>query len=250
MEDENIQTQPAHSKIHTWIIVLLGWIIVLSLVTIGVVLSKNPTTGMNASELANACQNAVVTGITQQTDTIADSCLSALEEGKSKSGQEPEQVQASSIMAGFDYPYDWTAFMLNTTHNDQERFTLFLDPDFVYICDDCDGPNTPIVVHTETKDPNIITQYGSYGEYWKNIYTSDSLYTNITISSKIISNGTIYTITGRSDGLGGPANFEKIAFEGSQRVVTVYHSVADDATETYQDEWTVVKDSLNFSLVE
>lgn len=249
MENEGATTQPTHSKIHTWIIVLLGWIVILSLVTLGVTIAKNGDTGTSTSELANACQNAIVSGIMQQGDTIAESCLSALEEGKAQGETESEQVQASSIMAGFVYPFDWTAIMLDTSINDQERFTLFLDPTYIYLCDDCDGPNVPIVLHAETKDPNVIAQHGSYAKHWEALY-SDALYSNITITNKALPNGTVYTITGRTDGLGGPANFEKIAFEGSQRVATAYYSVADDETNDYEDAWSTVKNSLDFSLID
>ncbi|MCR4312468.1 MAG: hypothetical protein NUV56_04250 [Candidatus Uhrbacteria bacterium] len=243
---------PTHSKIHTWIIILLTWIAVLSLATLAMLIAKNGKKSATADELATACQNAVVSGIMQNTDELADTCLTALNEGKAEGETEPESVQPTSSMAGFDYPYDWTAFMLDTSNADRLQFTLFLDPGFVSVCDGCDGPNVPIVAHSEVKDPAVITAHTSYGNYWKKIYSeagAGNTLTNVSVSEETTSNGTMYTFTGRSDGMWGPSDFETIYFEGTKSVATISYSVPDDGEE-HDDAWELIKNSLDFSLIE
>lgn len=239
-------TQP-HSKIHTWIIVLLGWIVVLSLATLVLTFGKND--GASADDVSTACQDAVNSSIVENATAIADSCLAALEEGKPEGNDEPESVSASSTMVGFEYPSDWTAAMRDTTYESRQSFTTHLDPGFIFFCDGCDGPMVPITIRTEAKDPAVAANFGSYKGYWQQIYAESTSYPSVTNSETVMSNGTLYTFSGRANGLGGPADFEALHFEGATWVATVFFDEFDDGDE-YDDAWELVKNSLDFSLIQ
>lgn len=254
MDEMTPQPMPAvtHSKIHTWIIILLSWLIVLVMAAIGILIVRDGKT--DSSEIAAACQNATINGVNQGLDTIADACLAALDEGKAQEpteapSKETEKVSASATVPGLSYPADWTAFMMDVTYENRSAFMLFLDPEFVFVCEGCDGPQVPITIRTEVKDPVVAQDYGSYKQYFTKIYSQVDGYSNVTSSEKTLTNGTSMTYSGRSNGLGGPSDFETIYFEGATWIVSVNFSETDDGPE-YDDVWNALKASLDFSLIQ
>lgn len=247
MEPTAFNANTPHSKVHIWIVMLLAWLIVLAMATIGILVVDDDKT--DPEELAAACQNAITNGVSAQLDDISDACLAALDDGKAeKDADETEKVSASATTVGFEYPADWTAVMRDTTHNALQSFMTHLDPGFIFFCDGCDGPMVPITIRAEVKDSALLEQYGSYKAYYQALYAEET-YSGMTSSEQALANGTMYTYAGRANGLGGPSDVESIHFEGATWVVSVYFDETDDGAE-YDDAWKIVKESLDFSLIE
>ena len=64
------------SKVHMWILLLLGWTAVFSLIAVGLLLTRSTDTGLSTTELSAACQNGTINGITTNLTRISDACQS------------------------------------------------------------------------------------------------------------------------------------------------------------------------------
>lgn len=77
MDNINAVSGAQPSKVHMWILILLGWTAVFSLLSVGLLLTKNTDPGLSTTELSAACQNGVLNGITTNLTRISEACSDA-----------------------------------------------------------------------------------------------------------------------------------------------------------------------------
>ncbi len=86
-------THTPTSKVHTWMLILLTWIAVFSIVIVGILLTKSSSNGLSSSEMAAACQNGTINGITTNLTRISEAC----QDVPTESATIPIQIASSLI---------------------------------------------------------------------------------------------------------------------------------------------------------
>lgn len=246
---------PQHGKAHVWILVLLVWVVALSLVTIGLLVTRGKNAA-DAEELAVACQNGTTNAVNSSLDRLADACASA-EPGKSGSDEESTEddvlfhsyngANGNNMLPTLSYPYGWSATLYDGTNPE-----FVAQPSYFFDCEGCGGFDTSSRLFITTKpvaEADEMDTAKIQANFVEASKTEDYEATNITVSAKALTNGTAVYIDGHEvvqAAGGGDYDFHEIRFKTSNTYVKV---VFVDTSENLDEEWELIKNSLDFSKV-
>lgn len=262
MDAMNTQTPDMNhtptSKVHTWMLILLTWIAVFSIVIVGILLTKGSGNTLSASDLAAACQNGTINGITTNLTRISEACLTA------NTVDDPAPVvQTGTVWDGKDgdgylpslvLPQGWTGsvFMNNAHAADLPYYgSFYATKGISFDCNECGGVGAPAEFNitstivdagtTAMMDTNLIkAAYAKEGDMWS----------KIMVSTSNLPNGVLVSIDGSLDNPGGVVahggTFHILRFKTATTFVEVTFYEDQGASSA---EWSFVKKSLDFSLI-
>lgn len=102
-----------------WMLILLGWTAVFSLIAVGLLLTKG-STSISSSDISLACQNGTLNGITTNLTRISDACQVVA------TSDEPAKLilPGTEFYPGFTLPADWQVAGDWTKDNDQSSYSV------------------------------------------------------------------------------------------------------------------------------
>lgn len=260
MDPMNTSPQPSDmmhtptSKVHTWMLILLTWIAVLSLVAVALLLTKSSSNGLSTSEVAAACQNGTINGITTNLTRISEACEDEKDPdvtSASPSGASFDGTLSEGALPGLVLPANWTASW-NVGPFSEGLLAEFHAVKGVYrTCDACGGLDNPpefrmttwVAGKSELMNPEDVKAY-----YVEKSKADDTEYTNISVTSTAVSGGTLVSIDGtRSIQAAGARNgdFHILKFVNA----TKYVELTFDEYGASNAEWLTLKNSLDWSSV-
>lgn len=242
------------SKVHTWMLILLTWIAVLSLVAVALLLTKNSSNGLSSSEIAAACQNGTINGITTNLTRISEACADEKDLGAastSPTGASFDGTSSEGTLPGLTLPANWTASW-NVGPFSEGLLAEFHAVKGIYqTCDACGGLNNPpefrmttwVAAKSELMNPEDVKAY-----YIEQSKADDAEYTNISVTSTAVSGGTLVSIDGTRNIQAAGArngNFHILKFVNA----TKYIEIIFDEYGASNEEWLTVKNSIDWSSV-
>lgn len=224
------------SKVHTWMLILLGWTAVFSLLSVGLLLTKSTDSGLSTTELSAACQNGVLNGITTNLTRISEACQ-----------DEPEttpntiSIQGTEFYPGFIALNGWHISGA-MTNNDTYTISMSDKPNITYYFG-TDAPSaTKITIKTEpmpaTVNPDTQTSFVA-------AQFPDTGFENISTTVETLTDGTLYTT--EADQLyeiGGDIHQTTLHFFSSTKLVTIIYENTASAVD-----WSTFTDSLDWSTI-
>mgnify|MGYP001596250023 FL=1 len=205
MDEQPINSAPVTqvSKVHVWMIILLVWVAVLSLIAVGLMLTKGSGTSITQSEIATACQNGTVNGITTNLTRIADACQAAQEAKKSPStpattGVAYDAVDAQGHLPKLTLPAGWTgSVFINNSHEASRPYyaSFHATKGISFDCNECGGVSAP-AEFTVTSDALAKAKSMDIAAIQAEYAKSPTQYTNISVSSESVTGGTLVRIDG------------------------------------------------------
>src|SRR3989338_1692975 len=141
-------THAPMSKTHTWMLILLTWIAVLSLVAVALLLTKSSSNGLSSSEMAAACQNGTVNGITTNLTRISEACQTEPATPVSTTAATGTPFRSSDTKTALPellLPSGWTASVFeNNAHEATRPFaSFFATKGISFDCNECGGVISP-----------------------------------------------------------------------------------------------------------
>lgn len=223
------------SKVHMWMLVLLAWTAVFSLIAVGLLLTRNPNSGLSTSELSAACQNGTINGITTNLTRIAEACSTA------------EPVDTSDITIkgterypGFISPTGW--HVAGSWNNSIYTIAMNNEPMIIHVFDS-EGTNLEKISISTTELP---AGAGSDSSAYVASLFSDSRFSEKSTTSQTLTNGTLYTTTLKElieiDMGDHPQTI--LHFFTPTRLITVNYKIG-----TADAAWATIEDSLDWSTV-
>jgi hypothetical protein len=229
-------TQP--SKVHMWILILLGWTAVFSLLSVGLLLTKNTDPGLSTTELSAACQNGVLNGITTNLTRISEACSASEPDPAAMSYD--VTVKGTEYYPGFIAPAGW--HVSGTMNADTYSISMGDRPLIVYYFDS-DAPSETKIQMVSIPTPNTVTP-DTQAAYVATLFPADG-FENVTTTSQTLTNGTLYTT--EADQLyemGSDVHQTALHYFSSAKLVTIiYNNTADE------DDWTMIKESIDWSAI-
>ncbi len=229
-------TQAPQSKVHTWMLILLTWIAVFSIVIVGILLTRNSSSNLSSSEIAAACQNGTTSGIASSLTKISEAC-----------NADSATAAATTTMAiegapTFSYPVGWQ-FAVNKNLVGGKH-TIIMN-----------GNSGPIVTGTDTEGPFVpfYLLAGTKTDLPMNEFPKDGTVTNGPTTVKILSNGTLTTTTtttttGAMNDFTGELE-EFIFFVGQTQAVKITLPDPSIQSEAQKADLAVIINSLDFSSI-
>jgi len=223
------------SKVHVWMLVLLVWTAVFSLIAVGLLLTRNPNSGLSTSELSAACQNGTINGITTNLTRIAEACATA------------EPVDTSNITIkgterypGFIAPTGW--HVAGSWNNSIYTIAMNDEPMIIHVFDS-EGTNLEKISISTAELP---TGAGSDSSAYVASLFSDSRFSEKSTTSQTLTNGTLYTTTLK----------ERIEIDMGDHPQTILHFFTPTRlitinykNGTADSAWATIEDSLDWSTV-
>lgn len=231
-------THAPTSKVHTWMLILLTWIAVLSLVAVALLLTKNSSNGLSSSEMAAACQNGTMNGITTNLTRISEACQTQPEETMTTKNV---IIKGTELYPGFIAPESWH---VSGAMSNNDTYTILMSdkPNIVYFFGSDAPSETKVTIKTEpipasitssTQAAYVATQFPATG------------FENISTTPKALTAGTLYTT--EADALyeiGGDVHLTVLHFITGTKVVTIIYD--NTAVKT---DWEIILNSLDFSSI-
>lgn len=261
--DEMNSATPDHvppSKVHTWMLILLSWIAIFSLVSVGLLLTKASSSGLSATDITAACQNGSINALTTNLTRISDACNTVPTDATKKdttttvatvSGASLDGKKTDGKLPSLTLPINWSGAWNLGVFNEGILATFSATKGIYETCNECGGMPAPtrfslttmLVTKAELMDVDKIK--ASYIEKSK---PDDAEYTNIVVSSSPVAGGTLVAIDGTASeqaagGLNGP--FHILRFTNASKYIELTFNEVG-ATNT---EWLTVKNSLDWSTV-
>ncbi|MEK7633059.1 MAG: hypothetical protein AAB473_04705 [Patescibacteria group bacterium] len=255
--DDMTQTPP--SKVHTWMLILLTWIAVFSIVIVGILLTRNSSNGLSSSEMAAACQNGTINGITTNLTRISEAC-----------NAEPVTASANTTkgipFSGNDYlpsltlPINWTGSGFENNAKDPVRpRATFAGTTGIYMnCNECGGVGFPsqfsmagdVIANLGIVETAVAPRYplGSTDESTiKANLAKITGVSNVTVTSTAKGTGTLVTVKGSFDPGGidaysGP--FTLLQYRTQTNVVELLRQ-----SNVTDSEWETMLSSINWASV-
>lgn len=234
METPVLQTP---SKTHTWILVLLVWVIALLLFVAGYMIYRD-----QSNEGLDVATEGAQTSCSEE---IADA-IKAYQDGK---GDEATAAPACpttdsyaiGIGPSFDYPITWEVFAQAIEGRSATIIRLSEEP--LWLCEGCDGPGNPIDIEVYGN-----TTEQSLDAYVASRYSVGNGYVSTTKGTTTINGASVLRVKGQYNGMwSGP--FEDIVYVTDTTIVVA--SMLNSEGDTSIDAaWEVVKNSLDFSEME
>lgn len=216
----------AQSKLSTWIVVLLGWVIVLLMFGIGYMVYTNkqpaPETEMSATALASACADVVQQALDAQPVVEPVTCPT-------------KETYDGYGDVTFDYPIDWEVFAQSI---ETAKITIIrLSEDPLWLCDGCDGPGNALgITIAENTGAKVLDTVVAEK------YTTANGYTNVTKTPSTFGGKTAMVVKADFSGLGS-GKVEEILYVTPTKIITAWnHNFENDAA--VEEAWTMLKVSL------
>lgn len=230
--------QPVN-KIHMWMLILLGWTAVFSLIAVGLLLTKG-STSISSSDISLACQNGTLNGITTNLTRISDACNTETEGTPAPAAT--ISVKGTEFYPGFSVPASWNIFGDWTNAGSQTSYTVLLsDQPMIITSFGSDQPFPTKIQLTTAPVPSDVPA-DKQSAYIASQFT-DTSYSNTATTSKSIANGTLYTTTTtHTSELRGAETKTVLHFFGKTMFTDITYTVgsADSA-------WTAFVGSLDWS---
>lgn len=245
-------TTPA-SKIHIWILILLVWTAVFAMIAVGLILTKSSAPSISQSSIALACQNGAMNGITTNLTRISDACLpSGDDQSESVSGPTYDAADSRGYLPKVVLPLHWSG---NVFMNFAKDVTLpyarfHATKGIAFGCNECGGVSAPAEFTVTGND--LLPAHSALMDVAKlqSDYAANAAqYTQITVTSESVSNGTLVHIDGifTPDGVVAHAGqFHILRFANTTKFVELTFYEDHGATNA---EWELVKASLDWSTV-
>lgn len=243
MNDDQLpldQTQPT-SKIHTWIIILLVWTAVFSLISVGLLVTKPSSSSLSQSDITSACQNGTINAITTNLTRIADACVTG-QEGKKDTTPIVAMVKSDGIYPSFSYPVGWH---IVGTPMETNGYAIKMRDEPLLECDGCDGINIPIRIYILDKVKMLAGKTPE--DYVKAQYADATFYSNAKITSASVAGGTLFTVTVDVKDMISTPTIDELFFFGPTKIAEVSHQIESDPAKIAG--WEIVKNSIDWSTV-
>lgn len=263
MDAMNTQTPDMNhaptSKVHTWMLILLTWIAVFSIVIVGILLTKGSGNTLSATDLAAACQNGTINGITTNLTRISEACnaeptttATTVSKGLSFSGND--------YLPSLTMPINWTGSGFENNAKDPARpRATFAGTTGIYIdCNECGGVGFPsqfsmagdVIANLGIVETTVAPRYplGSTDEATiKTNLAKVAGVSNVTVTSAAKGTGTLVTVTGSFDPGGidaysGP--FTILQYHTQTNVVELLRQ-----SNVTDSEWEAMLSSINWTIV-
>lgn len=238
------------SKVHIWILALLAWTAVFSLIAVGLLVARESNDGLSETEMSSACQNGVLNGITTNLTRISEACVDGITQPEEEiQNLSFDAVSSNGTLPSLSIPLHWTASWSLGLFSDKKLAEFRAVKGIYETCTECGGLDNPPTFtikslpasEADAMDPETIKN-----AYIESSKADDVEYTNIVVASYILKNGTLILIDGVED----------IQAAGARN--GVFHIMRFLTTNTYveldfhehgatSNEWLTVKDSLDWS---
>jgi hypothetical protein len=232
---DQLQATPPHSRLHGVIIGLLFVILLGTLAVVGLLVTQPKPQAVGVD--AEACEKYVVAA----EEESENACEQLREQDReARIGN----VAAHEGIVGFDYPPGWS---VTTTTSPAERVTwrASLVPGYFTLCNECDGPFVDISMQVGSMTDPAVVSAATFHDYLLTIYTASNGFSDVEIT-RATDSGKRYTVTGKLTGL-YDGTFETIYHEGTNLWASAFYLDRDAAETATNEDWELVKGSLNFS---
>lgn len=250
---QDIQHTPP-SKVHVWMLILLTWIAVFSLIIVGLLLTKT-SNSPSIADIASACQNGSINAITTNLTRISDACDVAPTNITSSPvlGASLDGTKTKGTLPSLTLPITWSgAWNTGVFIFNESILATFEATKGVYeVCNECGGIPNParLSIATLTKEKAALMDVEKIkADYAERSKADDAEYTNLNVTSSSVSGGTLVSIDGTaSEQAAGGLNgvFHILRFTNA----TKYVELTFDEVGATNAEWLVVKNSLDWSTV-
>jgi hypothetical protein len=224
------------SKVHMWILILLGWTAVFSLLSVGLLLTKSTDSGLSDTELSAACQNGVLNGITTNLTRISEACS----ESEPATISYDVTINGTEYYPGFIAPAGW--HVSGTMNADTYSISMGDRPLIVYSFHS-DAPSETKIQLVSIPTPSTVTP-NTQAAFVATLFPAHE-FENVTTTSQTLPNGTLYTT--EADQLyeiGSDVHQTTLHYFSSTKLVTMtYDNTADE------DDWTMIKESIDWSTI-
>ena len=225
-----------------WMLILLGWTAVFSLIAVGLLLTKG-STSISSSDISLACQNGTLNGITTNLTRISDACNTETEGNTAPAAT--ISVKGTEFYPGFSLPTSWNTFGDWTNSGNQTSYTVRLsDQPMIIRTFGSDEPSATKIVMTTAPIPSDVSA-DKQTAYISSLFT-DKSYSNTATTSKSLANGTLYTTTmTHTSDLRGAETQTVLHFFGKTMFTTITYTAgsADSVWGTFVGslDWSSIK---------
>lgn len=253
-------------KVHTWMLILLVWIAVFSLISVGLLLTKSSSSSsLSNSDITSACQDGTINAITTNLTRIADACEAGKGEKKDTTIATPvttnigfiyDASDAGGYLPKVSLPSGWSSkvfWNVGGDDKDQPVTNLSATKGTFYECSGCSSDrgvtlfsivSSKLTGGTPMMDPEKIK-----ADYAEKSKAEDTKYTNIVVTSSSVAGGTLISIDGEQEiqaagNVNGP--FHILRFANTTKVIGLEFNESNGATNA---DWLIIKDSLDWSTV-
>ena len=199
---------------------------------------------LTTQDIASICGGQVQTAVMNGVQTVTESCNQPEDEPTPPTGT--VTVPASEGTVGFDYPLGWSVMITGDKLND--TWNVQATEGYFNTCAACEGNATEVRMYRSPKASNQdFVAAGSIETYLTNNYLEYPNYSNVTMTAATLGEGILYKLTGSarpSPALSGP--FEILIFESPNYLTEIVFNDSD-TTQTDNEAWQIIKDSLDFS---
>ena len=226
-------TSDSPSKVHMWILILLGWTAVFSLLSVGLLLTKSSDSGLSTTELSAACQNGVLNGITTNLTRISEACSDA-----ELIPTAPITVEMSVEGAPtFSYPLGWHFSIYNDLGDNKTTITIRGSADPIISGTNIRSPFSPFVLVAGHKVDLPMAEFPNSAE------------TKGNVTVTVLENGTLTTVTNVINDITGELE-EFIYFVGQTDAVKI--TLQDSSKRSVQQnaDIAIIINSLDFSEIQ
>lgn len=257
MDGTNPVPNAQPSKVHMWILILLGWTAVFSLLSVGLLLTKNFDSGLSSTELSAACQNGVLNGITTNLTRISEACSVKDDTVESEGTLYP----GSDVwLPPFTLPEDWSGYVfMNYAKDATKPYASFIGTKGVYTnCNDCGGVGFPThfwiagdtlanLSRVEAFVSPEFTLGSTDATAIEVAFTNNPSLSNVDVTSSSVGNGTLIEVSGTYDPGGISAYAGSFHILQFSNATTVVELLSMDFSSG--DDYTTIKDSLDWSTI-
>lgn len=226
-----------------WMLILLGWTAVFSLIAVGLLLTKG-STSISSSDISLACQNGTLNGITTNLTRISDACQTDDTDGTATSPT-TLSVTGTEFYPGFSVPTGWHIVGDWTNSGSQSSYTVSLsDRPMIISTFGSDEPSATKISLTTTTIPSDVP--ADKQSAYVALQFADKKYSDTTTTSKVLANGTLYTTTTTlTTELRGAEKQTVLHFFGKTMFTAIAYTTgsADSAWTTFANslEWSSIK---------
>lgn len=248
------------SKVHTWIIILLVWTAVFSLISVGLLLTKSSSSSLSQSDITSACQDGTINALTTNLTRISDACTAGKDGKKDTAPVAPavttgtsfDAAKANGTLPKLTLPLGWTAEWSKGLFTDGTLATFTATKGINETCTECggmDGPTRFFVTSLPLAKAELMDPEKIKADYIERSKAADTKFTNIVVTSTPVAGGTLVSIDGSQDiQAAGAAEgvFHILRFTNATKYVELTFNEYQSATNA---DWLVVKSSLDWSTV-
>lgn len=247
------------SKTHMWILILLGWTAVFSLLSVGLLLTKSSDSGLSTTELSAACQNGVMNGITTNLTRISEACSENNDENDSDTeASEYGATYVETLLPTFTLPAGWSTKVFSNVGGDTSipLATLTGTKGVFFDCNGCSydigstlfSITSDTIAKAKSMDTTAIAQYYKQNDASVNP-NSETTYSNISVSSVELSGKTLVIIDGTQSVAAAGASQGDFHILRLTTPITFVEVIFYESAGATNDDWQTIYSSLDWSAV-